>query len=98
MIGRPLPQEGEHPYLPELENQIAQAAAQATAAISEQAQAFLPNNKVNQALIPLLQIRNERTELKERELQRKESESSARLAFDVQKKNKVRTGLDEQKN
>lgn len=94
MIGRPLPQEGEQ-LPPELENQIAQAAAQATAAISEQAQAFA-QQQGESGIDPLLQIRMKELELKERELQRKESESSARLAFDVQKE-QVRTGLDEQK-
>jgi hypothetical protein len=94
MIGQPLPVEGEQ-IPPELENQIAQAAAQATAQISQQAQAFAAQQGEG-GIDPLVQIRMKELELKERELQRKEAESQSRLAFDRQKE-QVRTGLEETK-
>jgi hypothetical protein len=83
MIGRPLPAEGEQ-VPPELENQIAQAAAQATQQISAQAQQFAQQQGEG-GVDPLLQIRLKELELKERDMQRKEAESQSRLAFDVQK-------------
>ena len=94
MIGRPLPEEGEQ-LPPELENQIAQAAAQATAQISEQAKAFAMQQGES-GIDPLVQIRMQELQLKEREMQRKEAESAARLAFDVGKE-QGRMGLEESK-
>jgi len=94
MIGRPLPVEGEQ-VPPELENQIAVAAAQATQAISEQAQQFAQQQGEG-GIDPLLQIRMKELELKERDLQRKEAESQSRLAFDI-KKEQTRTGIEEVK-
>ena len=94
MIGRPLPEEGEQ-LPPELENQIAQAAAQATAKISEQAQAFAAQQGES-GIDPLVQIRMQELQLKEREMQRKEAESAARLAFDVGRE-QGRMGLEEAK-
>ena len=94
IIGRPLPTEDEQ-VPPELENQIAQAAAQATQQISEQARAFAEQQGEG-GIDPLLQIRMKELELKERELQRKEAESQSRLAFDKQKE-QVRTVLEETK-
>jgi hypothetical protein len=83
MIGRSLPIEGEQ-IPPELENQIAQAAARATQQISAQAQQFAQQQGEG-GVDPLLQIRLKELELKERDMQRKEAESQSRLAFDVQK-------------
>ena len=94
MIGQPLPVEGDQ-IPPELENQIAQAAAQATAQISQQAQAFAEQQGEG-GIDPLLQIRMKELELKERDLQRKEAESQSRLAFDT-KKEQVKTVLEETK-
>jgi hypothetical protein len=94
MIGRPLPAEGEQ-VPPELENQIAQAAAQATQQISAQAQQFAAQQGEG-GIDPLLQIRMRELELKERDLQRKEAESQSRLAFDM-KKEQVKTVLEETK-
>ena len=94
IIGRPLPTEDEQ-VPPELENQIAQAAAQATQQISEQARAFAEQQGEG-GIDPLVQIRMKELELKERELQRKEAESQSRLAFDKQKE-QVRTVLEETK-
>ena len=94
MIGRPLPVEGEQ-VPPELENQIAQAAAQATQQISAQAQQFAAQQGEG-GIDPLLQIRMKELELKERDLQRKEAESQSRLAFDKQKE-QVKTVLEETK-
>jgi hypothetical protein len=94
MIGQPLPTEGEQ-IPPELENQIAQAAAQATAQISQQAQAFAAQQGEG-GIDPLLQIRMKELELKERDLQRKEAEAQSRLAFDT-KKEQVKTVLEETK-
>jgi hypothetical protein len=94
MIGSPLPAEGEK-IPPELENQIAQAAAQATQQISAQAQQFAAQQGEG-GIDPLLQIRMKELELKERELQRKEAESQSRLAFDKQKE-QVKTVLEETK-
>ena len=94
MIGRPLPAEGEQ-VPPELENQIAQAAAQATQQISAQAQQFAAQQGEG-GIDPLLQIRMKELELKERDLQRKEAESQSRLAFDKQKE-QVKTVLEETK-
>jgi len=92
LIGRPLPSEDEQ-VPPELENQIAIAAAQATQEISAQSQAFAQQQGEG-GIDPLLQIRMKELELKERDLMRKESESQARLAFDVQKE-QTRTDLEE---
>ena len=94
MIGRPLPTEDEQ-IPPELENQIAQAAAQATQQISAQAQAFAQQQGEG-GIDPLLQIRMRELELKERDLQRKEAEAQSRLAFDKQKE-QVKTVLEETK-
>ena len=94
LIGRPLPTEGEQ-IPPELENQIAQAAAQATQQISAQAQAFAQQQGEG-GIDPLLQIRMKELELKERDLQRKEAEAQSRLAFDRQKE-RVKTELEETK-
>ena len=94
MIGRSLPTEGEQ-VPPELENQIALAAAQATQQISQQAQAFAAQQGEG-GIDPLVQIRMKELELKERDLQRKEAESQSRLAFDKQKE-QVKTVLEETK-
>jgi hypothetical protein len=94
MIGQPLPAEGQQ-IPPELENQIAQAAAQATQQISEQAQAFAAQQGEG-GIDPLIQIRMKELELKERDMARKEAESQSRLAFDMQKE-QVRTALEETK-
>jgi hypothetical protein len=94
MIGRSLPTEGEQ-IPPELENQIAQAAAQATQQISAQAQQFAQQQGEG-GIDPLLQIRMKELELKERDMQRKEAESQSRLAFDKQKE-QVKTVLEETK-
>ena len=94
MIGRPLPMEGEQ-IPPELENQIAQAAAQATQQISAQAQQFAQQQQEG-GIDPLVQIRMQELALKERDMQRKEAESQARLSFDVQKA-QVQTALEETK-
>ena len=92
MIGRPLPAEDEQ-VPPELENQIAQAAAQATQQISAQAQQFAQQQGEG-GIDPLLQIRMKELELKERDMQRKEAESQSRLAFDMQKE-QVKTAIKE---
>ena len=92
MIGRPLPTEDEQ-VPPELENQIAQAAAQATQQISAQAQQFAQQQEQG-GIDPLVQIRMQELELKERDMQRKEAESQSRLAFDVQK-DQTKTALEE---
>jgi len=94
MIGRPLPAEDEQ-VPPELENQIAQAAAQATQQISAQAQQFAQQQGEG-GIDPLVQIRMKELELKERDMQRKEAESQSRLAFDMQKE-QVKTALEETK-
>jgi hypothetical protein len=94
MIGRPLPMEGEQ-IPPELENQIAQAAAQATQQISAQAQQFAQQQEEG-GIDPLVQIRMQELQLKERDMQRKEAESQSRLSFDVQKA-QVQTALEETK-
>jgi hypothetical protein len=94
MIGRPLPTEGEQ-IPPELENQIAQAAAQATQQISAQAQQFAAQQGEG-GIDPLVQIRMKELELKERDMQRKEAEAQSRLAFDM-KKEQVKTILEETK-
>ena len=94
MIGSPLPMEGEQ-IPPELENQIAQAAAQATQQISAQAQQFAQQQQEG-GIDPLVQIRMQELALKERDMQRKEAESQARLSFDVQKA-QVQTALEETK-
>ena len=94
LIGQPLPLEDEQ-VPPELENRIAQAAAQATQQISAQAQQFAQQQGEG-GIDPLVQIRLKELELKERDIQRKEAESQSRLAFDVQKE-QVRTALDEAK-
>ena len=94
MIGRALPIEGEQ-IPPELENQIAQAAAQATQQISAQAQQFAQQQQEG-GIDPLVQIRMQELELKERDMQRKEAESQSRLSFDVQKA-QVQTALEETK-
>jgi hypothetical protein len=94
MIGMPLPAEGEK-IPPELENKIAQAAAQATQQISAQAQAFAAQQGEG-GIDPLLQIRMKELELKEREVERKEAESQSRLAFDIQKE-QTRTAIEESK-
>ena len=94
MIGRPLPAEDEQ-ISPELENQIAQAAAQATQQISAQAQQFAAQQG-QCGVDPLVQIRMKELELKERDMQRKEAESQSRLAFDM-KKEQVKTALEETK-
>ena len=94
LIGRPLPGDDEQ-VSPELENQIAQAAAQATQQISAQAQQFAAQQGEG-GIDPLLQIRMKELELKERDMQRREAEAQSRLAFDMQKE-QVRTGLEETK-
>ena len=80
---------------PELENQIAQAAAQATQQISAQAQQFAAQQGQG-GVDPLVQIRMKELELKERDMQRKEAASQSRLAFDM-KKEQVKTALEETK-
>jgi hypothetical protein len=94
LIGRPLPGDDEQ-VSPELENQIAQAAAQATQQISAQAQQFAAQQGEG-GIDPLLQIRMKELELKERDMQRREAEAQSRLAFDMQKE-QARTGLEETK-
>ena len=94
MIGRELPTEDEQ-VSPELENQIAQAAAQATQQISAQAQEFAQQQEEG-GIDPLVQIRMQELALKERDMQRKEAESQSRLAFDMQKE-QVKTALEEAK-
>jgi len=94
LIGRPLPGDDEQ-VSPELENQIAQAAAQATQQISAQAQQFAAQQGEG-GIDPLLQIRMKELELKERDMQRREAEAQSRLAFDMQKE-QVKTGLEETK-
>jgi hypothetical protein len=94
LIGRPLPSDDEQ-VSPELENQIAQAAAQATQQISAQAQQFAAQQGEG-GIDPLLQIRMKELELKERDMQRREAEAQSRLAFDMQKE-QVKTGLEETK-
>jgi len=94
MIGRELPTEDEQ-VSPELENQIAQAAAQATQQISAQAQEFAQQQEEG-GIDPLVQIRMQELALKERDMQRKEAEAQSRLAFDMQKE-QVKTTLEETK-
>tara|TARA_R110002020_G_scaffold92286_4_gene223533 strand:- start:1042 stop:2016 length:975 start_codon:yes stop_codon:yes gene_type:complete len=94
MIGRELPTEDEQ-VSPELENQIAQAAAQATQQISAQAQEFAQQQEEG-GIDPLVQIRMQELALKERDMQRKEAEAQSRLAFDMQKE-QVKTALEETK-
>ena len=94
MIGRGLPTEDEQ-VSPELENQIAQAAAQATQQISAQAQEFAQQQEEG-GIDPLVQIRMQELALKERDMQRKEAEAQSRLAFDM-KKEQVKTALEETK-
>ena len=94
MIGRELPTEDEQ-VSPDLENQIAQAAAQATQQISAQAQEFAQQQEEG-GIDPLVQIRMQELALKERDMQRKEAESQSRLAFDMQKE-QVKTALEEAK-